>query len=175
MKQKIIVGVLILVMIAFVLPGLMSGLKGFFSKDEGEKPKTTLPAISEPEFKHEGQLYILQERDTISVIDLEIADTPAERQRGMMYRTKLGEDQGMLFIFDRQQPQSFWMKNTYISLDMIFIDDKKNIVDIARNAVPYSEASVSSRYPAQYVLEMNGGYAARHNIRIGQRVNWSGI
>ena len=172
MKQKIIVGVLILAMIAFVLPSVLSGFKGFFSKKEDNKPGTNMPVISEPEFQHEGELYVLQEKDTISTIDLEIAKTAAERQRGMMYRTKMEENQGMIFIFDRMQPQSFWMKNTYISLDMIFIDDKGKIVDIARNTVPYSEASVASRFPAQYVLEVRGGYAHRHGLKVGQTVSW---
>jgi uncharacterized protein len=105
-------------------------------------------------------------------IDIEIADTEYKRQLGLMYRKEMEENQGMLFIFPREDFQSFWMQNTFISLDMLFINSRREIVTIHKNTTPYSQQSYPSTAPAQYVVEVIAGYTSKHNIREGDRINW---
>ena len=106
---------------------------------------------------------------------VEVADTPAKRELGLQYRKELGIDRGMIFLFAAEAPQTFWMKNTPISLDMIFINRDRKIVGIIEQTVPYSLESRSVGVPSQYVLEINGGLANRHGIRSGDRVRFEGM
>lgn len=110
-----------------------------------------------------------QQGDPISV-SVEIADTPEERSFGLMYRRGLPEFHGMLFIFPREEPLSFWMKNTPLPLDILFINTAYEIVSIAHNTTPFSEKPLPSGRPAQLVLEVNGGFCQRHGIAVGDRV-----
>lgn len=103
-------------------------------------------------------------------VSVEIADTHEKRALGLMYRRELPELHGMLFFFPRQEPQSFWMKNTPLPLDIIFIDSSLTIVSIAQNTTPFSEKMIPSGKPAQFVLEVNGGFCQRHGIVAGSRV-----
>jgi uncharacterized membrane protein (UPF0127 family) len=96
-----------------------------------------------------------------------IADTEARREQGLMFVKSLPADQGMLFIFDRLQRETMWMKNTLISLDMLFITADGHIESIAANTKPMSERIISSKGIVQLVLELNGGVAARQEIREG--------
>jgi uncharacterized membrane protein (UPF0127 family) len=107
-------------------------------------------------------------------ITVELADTPEKRALGLMYRRDLPELHGMLFLFPRQEPQSFWMKNTPLPLDIIFIDATRTIVSIAPNTTPFSEKLIPSDKPAQFVLEVNGGFCQRHGIAVGNRVQLPG-
>ncbi len=126
------------------------------------------------QFSKEGKLAVLDSQaDTLASLDIEIADTIDETVLGLMYRQSMETDQGMLFIFDREQPQSFWMKNTYFSLDMIFVDNEGTIVSIRKETTPLSEASYSSDHPARYVLEVVGGFTRRHGISVGDRIVWT--
>ncbi|QCN94251.1 DUF192 domain-containing protein [Azospirillum argentinense] len=102
--------------------------------------------------------------------DVELAETPAQQAQGLMFREKMAADAGMLFIYDRPQPASFWMKNTLIPLDMIFIGADGRIVNIHANAVPQSLDAVNSAGPVKGILEINGGMSARLGIRPGDRV-----
>ena len=102
---------------------------------------------------------------------VEVADEPEERQRGLMYRESLPEDEGMLFVYDRERPLSFWMKNTVIPLDIAFLDASGRIVDI-QSMEPYNEASITSRAPAIYALEMNRGWFEAHGVEVGDRVEF---
>jgi uncharacterized protein len=106
----------------------------------------------------------------VHVFGVEMASTPEEQAKGLMYRRELPEGQGMLFDFHHEQPTSFWMKNTYIPLDMIFIRADGRILRIAENAVPLSEALVPSGGPVRAVLEVNGGTAKKLGIAPGDRV-----
>ncbi len=108
------------------------------------------------------------------VVGSEVATTDQEHETGLMNRTSLGENDGMLFVFSDEQIRYFWMKNTLISLDMIFIGTDREIVDINRNAVPESTVAFESAGPARYVLEVAGGYCSRHNINIGDTVSFEG-
>lgn len=103
---------------------------------------------------------------------VEMARTGAEQERGLMFRTELAADRGMLFPYDPPRPASFWMKNTYIPLDMIFIRPDGTIARIAENTVPESLEPVSSGEPVSAVLEIAGGNAAAQGIAEGDRVTW---
>ena len=106
----------------------------------------------------------------VHVFAVEMASTPAEQARGLMDRRGLPEGQGMLFDFHHEQPLSFWMKNTYIPLDMIFIRGDGRILRIAENTMPLSEALIPSGGPVRAVLEVNGGTAKKLGIAPGDRV-----
>lgn len=108
-------------------------------------------------------------------VRVEVADTPAKREMGLQYRNELGDDQGMLFLFPREEVQAFWMKNTPISLDLIFISAQRKVVGIVRRAVPFSRATLSVPSPSQFVLEIKGGLSQRHGIKIGDGVRFQNI
>ena len=101
---------------------------------------------------------------------VELAATEAELNRGLMHRTELPEGRGMLFDFKRDQPLSMWMKNTPLSLDMIFISGNGAIVRIAENTTPFSTLTINSGGPARAVLEVIGGTARKLGISTGDRV-----
>ncbi len=124
------------------------------------------------QFTKEGELVILHAQDTITKIDIEIADDDYQTQRGLMFRRRMKEDRGMLFIFEDEQERSFWMKNTYISLDIIYIAADKTIVSISENAPTRSEKSIPSYYPAKYVLEVNAGFVALYRIQPGDIISF---
>ena len=106
---------------------------------------------------------------------VEIADTPAKRELGLQYRRELRDDQGMLFLFPVEQTQSFWMKNTPLPLDIIFIRSDSKIVGIIHQAVPFSTNSLSVSAPSQFVLEIKGGLSRRSEIEVGDAVRFEGI
>jgi uncharacterized membrane protein (UPF0127 family) len=101
---------------------------------------------------------------------VEIADEPRERARGLMFRREMAADEGMLFDFEEEQPASFWMRNTYIPLDMLFIRADGIIESIGERTTPLSEKSVTSRGPVRYVLEINGGLSDQLGIEAGDSV-----
>ncbi|MGD9879958.1 MAG: DUF192 domain-containing protein [Reyranella sp.] len=101
---------------------------------------------------------------------VELALTETERARGLMFREKLGPYDGMLFDFHQEAPVSFWMKNTLIPLDMVFIAADGTIRHVHANAVPLSTDSISSEYPVRGVLEINGGSAKLLGIKPGDKV-----
>ena len=101
---------------------------------------------------------------------VEVADTDAERETGLMFRNSLPDDGGMLFDFKAQAPVSFWMHNTVIPLDMLFIARDGRIVSIARNARPYSDTPIPSGRPVLAVLEIRGGEASALGVKVGDRV-----
>lgn len=101
---------------------------------------------------------------------VEMAVTPAQRAQGLMFRESLDEDRGMLFDFGRPQHASMWMRNTYVPLDMLFIDAEGRITQIAANTQPLSDRVIASREPVRAVLELRGGVAAKLGIEPGDRV-----
>jgi len=101
---------------------------------------------------------------------VEIARDEASRARGLMDRRFMPPDHGMLFEFEREAPEAFWMKDTYIPLDMIFISQSGVVTHIVANAEPLSERSIPSGAPCMAVLELNGGAAARIGLKVGDRV-----
>jgi uncharacterized membrane protein (UPF0127 family) len=103
---------------------------------------------------------------------VELAVTPQEQAKGLMFRTEMGPDEGMLFPYDQPRVLSFWMRNTVIPLDLVFIDEQHRIINIAENATPYSEASILSAAPGVAVLELNGGRTRALGIVAGNKVDW---
>jgi len=103
------------------------------------------------------------------MVKVEIADTPEERAQGLMYRENLPQGEGMLFLFPEETRSSFWMKDTPISLDMIFINNDQ-IVDLIENAVPFSETLLTPRYSYNKVLEVPAGYVQQNGIEQGNGI-----
>ena len=101
---------------------------------------------------------------------VEMAVSPAQRSQGLMFRESLAEDRGMLFDFGRPQRAAMWMRNTYVPLDMLFIDEDGQITQIAANTQPLSDAVIASREPVRAVLELRGGVSAKLGIEPGDRV-----
>jgi uncharacterized membrane protein (UPF0127 family) len=112
----------------------------------------------------------LRAGDRIVAFTVEIADTPDERARGLMFREFLGQDAGMLFVFDEAAPRAFWMENTPIPLDMLFFDSRGVMCGLVENAEPFTRTQRRSGCEAQYVLEINGGLAAALDIRPGAEI-----
>jgi hypothetical protein len=109
------------------------------------------------------------------VFQVEIADTPSKREMGLQYRRELGADKGMIFLFPSESLQSFWMKNTPIPLDMLFIGRERKIVGIVEQTAPFSLDPRSVGAPSQYVLEINGGLAKHHGFKAGDTVRFDGF
>ncbi len=104
------------------------------------------------------------------LLNVEVADTEPEREQGLMFRRKLPENQGMIFLFDNEQEITMWMKNTYIALDMVFIGSDWRIVHIAYNAEPFSTDIISSMRAASRVIEIEAGQAKKLGLATGDAV-----
>lgn len=137
-------------------------------------PPPASSEVLEPLFVQEGVLEFRAPDGTRSLLDLkiEIATLDTEQQQGLMWRKKMQEDQGMLFVFDDQQPRSFWMHNTYIPLDIIYVDASFKVVSIRKNTPILSDTPQPSGLPAQYVIEVNAGVADKYKIAPGTKVAW---
>lgn len=136
----------------------------------GEQTQQSKPLV-ERTLKYERSVHILSERgDTLSTLRVAIADTDESRQAGLMNVRSLPENHGMLFVFDHQQPLSFWMANTPLSLDILYADSSGTIVRIHRHTQPYSDRSLGSGEPALYALETLAGFAMEHDIQVGTRI-----
>jgi uncharacterized membrane protein (UPF0127 family) len=129
---------------------------------------------TEPKFRKDGELTFFKSSDSSfqKEINIEIADEDWERSQGLMYRTKMNENQGMLFIFDVEETQSFWMRNTNISLDIMYVNSNKEIVSIQKYATPFSDESLPSEGPAQYVVEVIAGFSDTYDLKAGDKVSF---
>jgi uncharacterized protein len=108
-------------------------------------------------------------------VQAEVVSSEADRERGLMFKQALPENQGMLFIFDRPQNPRFWMKNVNFPLDIIWIDQAKNVVDLKLNAQPCKSEPCETFLPrasSLYVLEVNAGFVRQYGIAVGDRVNF---
>lgn len=124
-------------------------------------------------FSKQGEVVFQDKnKNLVKKIDVEIAETEETRHLGLMFREKMEDGQGMLFIFPSEEPEGFYMKNTIIPLDIIFINSKKEIVKIYRNTTPFSEQDLPSLKPAVYVVEVNGGFTEKNNIKEGDFIDW---
>ena len=103
--------------------------------------------------------------------NVEVAQTPAELQKGLMHRTEMPNNNGMIFVFDPIRPVQMWMKNTKLSLDMLFVAGNGKIVMIKEKATPMSTDRISCKEPVRAVIELNAGQVSRHQIQIGDLVN----
>lgn len=149
---------------------LVFGFTLFFNCKKEKTTKTEDKVIVS--FKKEGVLNLIKagSDSIIKTLDIEIADNEYETQTGLMYRTKLETNHGMLFIFPNTDYRSFYMKNTKIPLDIIYIDENKTIVSFRKNAKPYDETSLPSEAPSKYVLEINGGLSDEWQLEAGDKI-----
>jgi len=108
-------------------------------------------------------------------VDVEVAATPAGRARGLMFRRELAPMHGMLFVFPEEADHAFWMKNTQVSLDIIFIDTGHRVVGIETNTMPYSERRLRAGRRSRYVLEVPAGSCASQGIEVGDSLEFRGI
>lgn len=138
-----------------------------------DKRQPDVPFMDQTEFHKDGELAFIHRNtsDTIKTIDIEIANTKRARTLGLMYRKQMVDTLGMLFIFDQSEPRSFWMKNTYIPLDIIYVDNG-TIVTISEFTQPLSEKSVPSVFPAKYVIEVNAGFCQQNKITEGDSIHF---
>jgi uncharacterized membrane protein (UPF0127 family) len=162
-KTIIFAALLILLMIIYSVLSFYEG-----SKDDSSSLKT------EPVFKKQGEL-VFQKADGTEIrrIDIEIADDDIKRAQGLMYRTTMTESQGMLFTFDKEEEQGFWMRNTRLSLDIMYANSSGEIVKIYRGATPYSEETLPSEFPAMYVVETLAGFCQKYGISEGDFIEFT--
>lgn len=105
-------------------------------------------------------------------VSVEVVVSPKLREKGLMYREELVDGQGMLFVFQAEEERSFWMKNTLIPLDIMFVDSSRTVVGIVHRARPRREKSLSVGVPSRFVLEVPGGYCSRHGVHRGARLEF---
>jgi uncharacterized membrane protein (UPF0127 family) len=147
--------------------GLMAGLIAALALTlapalaRAQAPQTGLPTSTVTVVTADGRQHVFK---------VDIADTDMTRARGLMYRRQMAADQGMLFDYKFETETAFWMKNTLIPLDMIFIRGNGTIANIAERAVPHDETGIPSAGAVRGVLEVNGGTAARLGIKPGDKV-----
>jgi len=115
---------------------------------------------------------VIHARQGDVTVAVEVADTPDTRARGLMYRKDLAADAGMLFVFPNETEQRFWMKNTPLPLDMIFIGADRRIVGIVPDTRPFTTNPLGVDALSQYVLEVHAGFSAKHGIAAGDRVDF---
>ncbi len=155
----------------FALPLLL-----FFLAACGGEPKekpSSEQVLPEIPFRKDGTLTFLRDGAPIVTIDIEIADNDSTRTRGLMQRSRLPERSGMLFIFDEPAPQSFWMANTQLPLDIIFVDADSQIVSITKYTKPLSPESVTSGgAAARFVIEVEAGFTDTYGIIETDHVRW---
>jgi uncharacterized membrane protein (UPF0127 family) len=128
-------------------------------------------------FKKEGDLQIKKATtdSLLTSLDIEIADDEYATQTGLMYRSSMANNKGMLFIFPDTDYRSFYMKNTEFPLDIIFIAEDRTIVSIIKNAQPMNESSLPSESPAKYVLEVNAGMSDKWTLEKGDKIEFKTI
>ncbi len=126
----------------------------------------TCKAMHNPPMEMKRKM-VIYTKSGIVPIDIEVALQPEERARGLMCRTDLGENNGMVFFFNPPEVISMWMKNTPLSLDMLFFNNKAELVSIHERAAPYSEDFISSGVEAMFALEVNAGFVKKHKIQLG--------
>ena len=150
---------------------LLIGFLFLFSACSSPDRTETQTGQQERELDYESSVTFFNARgDQITEIEVALADDEASRSEGLMDVHDLPEDAGMLFIFEENEPRSFWMASTPLSLDIIFINEDYEIVRIHRNTAPYSQESIPSELPAMYVVEVNAGFTMRHDITEGGHI-----
>jgi len=173
--KYIFIGVIIIILGYFAFTTLIKKDDIADNKNVVIDPREKIKNVKEPPFMKEGELeFIKSEKNTeIKKIDIELAENDDERMQGMMYRKTMDDSKGMLFIFQQEEPQSFWMKNTIMPLDIIYVNSRKEIVKIFKNTTPFSEKSLPSEKPATYVVEVGGGFTDRYGIKEGDMIKFN--
>ena len=160
------------------LLGISVFLLSYICSCEKEKPSTTssisADSLNEIIFHRDGELAFISKdsRKKIKTIDIEIADTPEESEAGLMFRRTMADTEGLLFVFKKAEARFFWMKNTYIPLDMIFVDKNMKIVKIEKNTIPMSEENIPTHKNTLYTVEVNAGFCDRYGINVGDYIQF---
>jgi len=165
--NKIVSGIIVVAFILFIV---------LFNLPKTQKHGNIAVNQSSIIFQKDGEL-TFQSADGkyISKIDIEIADDDNKRVRGLMDRLSMEEEQGMLFLFPYETIQSFWMKNTVIPLDLIFLNKDNVIVTIRKDAIPFDTGQYTSTKPAINVVEVVAGYTELYGIKVGGKIVWRRI
>ncbi len=152
--------------------GIIVVLLMFSTSCKDNAPVTVKP--TEITFQKEGELTLYKGTNDslITKLDIEIAKSEYDIQTGLMYRNSMKENQGMLFVFKEVTQRSFYMKNTRIPLDLIFLDHNKTIVSFQENAKPLDETSLPSNAMAQFVLEINAGLSEKWGLDVGDKMDY---
>ena len=169
-KGIIIATVLIIALGLYLLKPIL------FDSKKNVAKKSEKSITMEPQFHNEGSLVFLNvEKDTIKQVDIEIADNDQERTQGMMYRTSMPHNRAMLFIMVYERTQSFWMRNTKMSLDIMYINGDKEIVTIYKHTQPYSPSPIPSFKKAKYVVETSAGFCDKFGIQEGNFIEFARV
>lgn len=152
---------------------IMLGISGCASEEASSEIPTQQEVIPGTIFEHEGNLNFMKGDTVITTIAIEIAETEGAITQGLMHRKSMSFNKGMLFIFPNNEERSFWMKNTIIPLDIIYINSDLEIVSIKDHTTPFSTDSVpSDGKAAQYVVEVNAGFAGKYGIKEGDSIDF---
>lgn len=167
---KIIIAVILLIaLLMYIFEPFI-----FESEEKSIAEKSPKALKVEPQFTLEGSLvFIDSENDTIARTEIEIADTDPEITQGMMFRTSMSYDRAMLFIMQYEREQSFWMRNTKMSLDIIYVNGDMEIVTIYKHTQPYSESPIPSFKRAKYVVETAAGFCDKFGIEEGDKISFT--
>ena len=170
-KTGLVIAMFVLMMIAVYI------LKPILFDSKKSIPTSTDKTITmEPQFVQEGTLVFQNtEKDTIRQVEIEIAETDQRRTQGMMYRTSMSYDKAMLFIMEYERKQSFWMRNTKMSLDIIYVNSNMEIVTVYKHTQPYSVSPIPSFKKAKYVVETAAGFCDKFGIEEGNSIEFARI
>jgi uncharacterized protein len=179
MKRKItiynatIALILVLILVIGSLIVFVNPAPKHIRKPDGTISEQTA-SQAKPIFRKDGELRFMKSKDNsiISTINIEVADDDAEREQGLMYRDTMAENEGMLFLMESEEIQNFWMKNTILPLDILYVDSERRIVSIHKDCKPYSLDQIVSAKPALYVVEVNAGYTAKYGIKTGDLISF---
>ena len=156
---------LVLFIIVKIIPNFKSDIVHTTGKIDVNKKKNT------SEFTTKGKAWVISSSgDTLTPINLEIAKSEYEIERGLMHRKSLGENNGVLFVFKEESPLKFWMKNTSIPLDIIYLRYDGSIVSITPHTIPFSLELIHSKGSAYYALEVNEGFVDRNRIMLNSKL-----
>lgn len=171
MKKKIrsvlLVGAILCFLAALIVPNLLPDKQGYQSIESSG-------SIEAPPFTKHGTLtfWVGNSDSARATVDIEIVEDDFHRSRGLMHRRTMEEMQGMLFIFQTPQPLSFWMKNTYLALDMVYASPGQRVVKIHQNTTPLQEKHYLSEVPGQYCVELNAYFTQQYGIVNGDSISW---
>ncbi len=170
-KKGVKIGAVLLLALSLYL------LKPILYNSWKSTPKIEENSITmEPQFSKEGNLVFLNaEKDSIKNVDIEIADNDQARTQGMMFRSAMSFDKAMLFIMQYEREQSFWMRNTKMSLDILYVNGDMEIVTIYKHTQPYSESPIPSFKRAKYVVETAAGFCDKFGIEEGDFIDFARV
>ena len=170
-KQTIalsLLGIIVVVVAIIFIVGSQKGIRKVTPVVNNQEQK-----VAEPQFRKDGELTFLSGTKKLKTISMEIAKDEASRTQGLMYRKTMPDSCGMLFVFEAMQPLNFWMKNTIMPLDIIFIDDHFKIITIAKNTTPFSEKSIPAASDGMYVVEVNSGFTDKYHVAEGNTITFT--